>query len=197
MIMLPAEPPWSYLRIAEGDPPSLVGTLGPPGTSSEQAARLLCQHLSPAEMAEVLLFDTYEAAIQALRAGDVSHVVVANAYSGIHSFYMDTEIILAGAYVMDTPDYGIARVRGRSTPECPTVATHPAPVSLIEQLLPRQYNAGEIVLTSSTSAAARATHDKDTDLALTTVPAAALHDLEFISRTRRIRMLWSVFMPAS
>jgi prephenate dehydratase len=67
-------------------------------------------------------------------------------------------------------------------------------VALVAELLPAAYAADNLVLTASTSAAALAARDLDTDVALTTEPAAALHQLEFISRTRTIRMLWSVFV---
>lgn len=172
-----------------------IGTLGPAGTSSEQAAAhlrtLLHPHDDPAP--RIHLYPTYEQAGSALREGHIGRLVVANAYAGINAFYMDPTLSLAGAFVLDTPRYGIARAARHRLPRRPSVATHPAPVPLIGELMPAPYETHRVVFTSSTSAAARSAHERRTDAALTTEPAAALHGLEFISDTRPIRMLWSVF----
>ncbi|MEU4769923.1 hypothetical protein AB0H12_42565 [Actinosynnema sp. NPDC023794] len=176
--------------------PVTIGTLGPAGTSSEQAAGLASRRLAAADdHPRLRLFDTYEEAAGALRSGEVSHFVVANAYKSVNEFYMDTRIALAEVFVMDTPEYGLAVPDdGREVPARPVIASHPSPVPLIMQLLPDRYTAGEIKVMSSTSLAARAAVDGATDLALTTETAARLHGLRFISRTRPIRMLWSVFV---
>lgn len=171
-----------------------VGTLGPAGTSSEQAARHAWQMLAGTGTPNIRLFDTYEDAGDALRAGEVSHVVVASAYANVSDFYMDTRLALAGAFIQDTPLYGIAKRRDGSVPDNPTIATHPAPLPLVVQLLPDRFIGHETVPVASTSAAAIAVRDGAVDLALTTQPAAAAHGLRFISRTRTIRMLWSVFV---
>jgi len=177
-----------------------VGSLGPPGTSSEVAATLLARRLAEPgrEAGRVRLFDTYEAAGAALHDGELTHVVVANAYRGVHHFYMDPGLELTDVFVMDTPLYGIARRRcPEPVPAAPTIASHPSPVPLINQLLPDAHASYELIHSDSTSAAARAAADGAADLALTTAPAARLHGLEFISRTRPIRMVWSVFSAAA
>jgi prephenate dehydratase len=188
---------WIDVETAGGEPLRAIGTLGPAGTSSEQAAGLWWRHLSSgrADPPAVRLFDTYEAGGAALRAGEVSHCVVANAYKAINEFYMDTRLAVSGVFVMDTPLYGLAKRRGSPLPvRRPSIATHPSPVPLIRQLLPAGYTAGEITTVNSTSAAARAVRDGAFELALTTKNAADTYDLEFISPTRPIRMVWSVFV---
>jgi prephenate dehydratase len=191
---------WLGLEASTVRPDSpVIATLGPAGTSSEQAAvhlrALLDPDGDPTEApADIQLYDSYEEAGKALATGEAGRLVVANAYAGINTFYMDPALDLAGAFVFDTPHYGIAQARGHQVPARPRIATHPAPAALVMELLPTPYTAKELVLTMSTSAAARAARDLETDLALTTEPAAALHELEFISRTRPIRMLWSVFV---
>jgi hypothetical protein len=107
---------------------------------------------------------------------------------------MDPNLIFVGAYCFDTPQYGIAS-RSESLPVGElSVATHPAPKPLIDQLLTgTSAYAGRVVEMDSTSAAARAAADGDVDVALTTAPAAEIYGLRFVSRTRPIRMLWSVF----
>jgi|GEM_PF-5268656 len=76
----------------------------------------------------------------------------------------------------------------------PTIASHPSPKPLVAQLLPSGYRVGEIVSMDSTRSAAKAVAEGAFELALTTEPAAALYGLEFISRKRPIRMVWSDFM---
>ncbi len=78
-------------------------------------------------------------------------------------------------------------------PSSARLSTHPAPVALVNELLPDRYTVCELRFANSTSAAAAHARDRETDLALTNKPAAEAYALEFISRTRPIRMLWSVF----
>lgn len=179
-----------------------MGTLGPSGTSSELAATTLASKLGEARPSrhaeggppEVHLFDTYEKAGIALRTRRVTHLVVANAYKAVHEFYMDPDLQLAMVFVLDTPMYGVAKPRGAGAlPPAPTIASHPSPVPIIGQLLAGS-DAHVVVPSDSTSAAARAAADGQVDLALTTAPAAKMYGLEFITHTRTIRMVWSVFV---
>jgi prephenate dehydratase len=174
----------------------IVGTLGPTGTSSEVAARAVCDKIgqSVEHAGRINLYDTYEEAAESLRRRQVSHIVVANAYAAINEFYMDTRMSLATAFVMDTPRYGVARRRGEEVPYRPKIATHPAPRPLLSQLLPRYFTGSEVLHVTSTSAAAKAVYEETVDLALTTATAAEFYGLEFISPTRTIRMVWSVFV---
>jgi prephenate dehydratase len=187
---------WIDTVLSAGPAVETIGTLGPAGTSSEQAALYLWADHGRGGTPDILLYDTYEEAGEALRKGAVSHVVLANAYAGVHSFYMDPALQFAGAYLFDTPLYGIAVAPGHQIPEGVRIATHPAPAALVEELLPEQYSVAEICYATSTSAAAGQARRGEADLALTTLPAAKANDLEFISRTRPIRMLWSVFTVA-
>ncbi|MDT0549339.1 type 2 periplasmic-binding domain-containing protein [Streptomyces lonegramiae] len=183
---------WIDIRPAPAGPPA-IGTLGPEGTSSEQAARLLGTRL-PGEP-PIVLRATYEQALEDLTAGTVSHVVVANAYRDIHPFYMADDIALASIFVMDTPLYGIAqRADGGPLSDHPSVVTHPSPRPLLDQLLPPTHQLSDVSTADSTSQAAQAVAEGRYDLALTTEPAATRHGLRFISRLRPIRMVWSVFV---
>jgi prephenate dehydratase len=178
--------------------PLRIFSLGPAGTSSEQACRALQGHLLRRghESVRIGLCDRYEKAADRLLSGDCELVVVANAYSGIENLYMDPELRLAAVFVKDTPHYGIAAVPGAGISQKAAVATHPAPRALVDELLPERFDLTEMVFASSTSAAARAVAEGDVPLALTTAPAVRLHGLEFLSRTRPIRMVWSVFARA-
>ncbi|MEX2968845.1 hypothetical protein [Streptomyces sp. C184] len=186
-----------------------IATLGPPGTSSEQASRYLAGHLLSYghESARVRLCGRYEEAGDLLSSGKAELAVVANAYSHIDRFYMNPQFRLAAVFVKDTPFYGIARaerphdaapepVDSTSGKARVRIATHPAPRFLVEELLPDSYEVSELVLVDSTSAAAAAVASGEVPLALTTAPAARLHGLDFVSPTRPIRMVWSAFTRA-
>lgn len=172
-----------------------VATLGPSGTSSQLAAERLVKRLTaeglPRSAAE--LFPSYEDAAAAVISGAADLMVVANAYAGISDFYMNTGLHLAGAFHNQTPLYGIAVLPGAELPSIIRIASHPAPVPLIVQLLPDHLVVEETVLTKSTSAAALAVRSGTVHAALTTQPSAELYGLTFISRVRPIEMLWSVF----
>jgi prephenate dehydratase len=184
---------WVALDIPGRAAISALGTLGPAGTSSEKAAEKLRSHL--AHPAKINLYDTYESAHIALRKGEVTHVVVANAFINIHEFYMDSAIELSDVFVMDTPLYGIVkRPDGGALPDAPSLVSHPSPIPLVSELLPCGVAISEIATADSTSSAARAVAEGKFDLAMTTESAARLYGLEFISRQRPIRMVWSVFV---
>lgn len=171
-----------------------IHTLGPSGTSSEYASqffhRWMGDHYSDSSHT-IHLDDSYELARKNIDEEN-GLLIVANAYPKINDFYMDTRLKLLATFLYDTPLYGL--VANRVLPDRPlTVASHPAPVPLIAELLPAGLRIAKIVEMSSTSAAAQAVACGEVDIALTTEIAARLHNLNFISRTRPIHMLWSVF----
>lgn len=175
-----------------------IASLGPEGTSSEQACRTLQGHLLRRghESVRIDLCDQYEEAGEKLLAGDCELIVAANAYSAVNRFYMDPALRLAAVFVKDTPHYGIAGLPGSSIGDKTAVVTHPAPRALVDELLPERFDLTEVMFASSTSAAAEAVVKGKAPLALTTTLAARLHGLEFLSRTRPIRMVWSAFTRA-
>jgi prephenate dehydratase len=170
-----------------------IATLGPEGTSSEAAAKHLWNVRGPGGEPVVQLYDTYEEAGDALQSGRASHLVVANAYSAINIFYMAPSMSLVIAFLFETPPYGLATRNPAKVPREVRVASHPAPIPLIGELLPASYALAGILCADSTSAAALKAQRSEIDLALTTQSAAAVHKLQFISKTRTISMLWSVF----
>lgn len=182
--------------------PALIATLGPSGTSSEAAARYLADYLSIAwpdvgtlnGYFPIELHDCYETAADSVRNGHAHLLLIANAYHDASVFYMDPSLQILGAFVFDTPRYGLASTSATPHSGAVRVASHPAPIPLIDQLVGQSdYKVEEIVRCDSTSAAAATVASGQVDLALTTQPACTLHGLHFISKTRHIRMLWSVF----
>jgi len=180
----------------------VIATLGPAGTSSEAAACYLADYLSAAwadrlgdpHWYPVKLFGRYELAADSVLDGSSSLLLVANAYHSVSTFYMDPALSVQGVYCFDTPQYGIATRSGRLPGGPIAIASHPAPIPIIGQLLdPTHTRAATVVRCDSTSAAAAEAANGGTDAALTTAPAAAEYGLTFVTRTRNIRMVWSVF----
>lgn len=173
-----------------------VFTLGPQGTSSEAAASHLIGYMrqySLCDEGSVWLSESYEGALDRLLVSSDGLLLVANAYAHVNDFYMDSRLNLAAAFVFDTPLYGIACKKEAALPSDLVIATHPAPTPLIYQLLPEDFGIKEIVNRLSTSASALAVVNDEVHAALTTAKAADAYGLNFISATRPIRMLWSVF----
>lgn len=171
-----------------------IHTLGPAGTSSEYASQFFHRWMNEnyvKSSQEIYLNDSYELARKNIK-DKKGLLIVANAYTKINDFYMDTRLKLLATFLYDTPLYGL--VANKKLPDRSLyIASHPAPVPLIGELLPDGLCIEQIVEMSSTSAAAQAVVSGEVDIALTTEIAARIHKLNFISRTRPIHMLWSVF----
>ncbi|MDR6226018.1 prephenate dehydratase domain-containing protein [Desmospora profundinema] len=173
-----------------------MSTLGPEGTSSEAAAQYLIAHL-PDKQVECTLYPTYEEAFEDLVNNRSNLFIVANAYQGIDQFYMSLKVRFLLPFVFETPLYGVAaKLRSPWLNKSPlTISTHHAPSSLIPWFLPHLKKEYELIPAHSTSEAARKVQRGEADLCITTANACRKYGLEFISRTRRIVMLWSVFIP--
>lgn len=185
------------LNINDSSSEFSIYTLGPAGTSSEFAANHLSIWLKKkgyCKEVKIFLKKTYESARQEITEKN-SILLVANAYSDINLFYMDYSLALGAVFVLETPSYGIVTKTG-ALPENKNkllIASHPAPMPIINQLLPNQNNK-QIVEKDSTSSAALAVLNNEVDAALTTQIAAKKYNLFFVTKTRAINMLWSAFV---
>lgn len=175
-----------------------IATLGPRGTSSEVAAlHVLDLHKQEVgEEGEVALYPSFEEASEAVLRGLGTALVVASAYSEVNALYMNPALFLAGAFILPTPDYGVVASPNAPLPLRVKVATHPAPAALVDELVPPSFLVDETLLAPSTSEAARMVARGEVDMALTNATSAQEHGLNFVSRTRPIRTLWSVFVLA-
>jgi prephenate dehydratase len=170
-----------------------IATLGPTGTSSEASAEYLLSSLK-AEHGKYSLFPSYEEAYESLVSGVSNVLLVANAYKGIDKFYMSNDIQFLFPFVFETPLYGVAKRREELDTGRPLIiATHHAPSSLLPWFLADFDMKYEMLLVNSTSEAALKLQKGDVDLCLTTANAVEKYNIEFISPTRPILMLWSVF----
>jgi bacilysin biosynthesis protein BacA len=169
-------------------------TLGPEGTSSEMSARYFLKQLEGIEQT-LTLAPTYEQAADLVVGAEADLLLVANAYKNIDRLYMTPELYFICAYFFQTPDYGIGALHGTVIDPTRryTISSHHAPLSLIPWFLEATPIDYEIVDASSTAAAANAVRKGDVELCVTNAVALKHHGLEFVTRTRPIRMLWSVF----
>ena len=173
--------------------PLKIATLGPAGTSSEASAQYLLSMLG--EEGTYSLFSSYEKSYENLIPGTSNMLLVANAYQGIDKFYMSGEMEFLFPFIYETPLYGIAkRKREELVLDRPLIiATHHAPSSLIPWFLSGHDLEYETIFVRSTSEAANKLKNGEVDLCITTEIAAQKNNVEFISPTRTIVMLWSVF----
>lgn len=169
-----------------------ASTLGPPGSSSEQAVRYLGRHMASIRLT-YRLEDSFEAVLALLQQQDIDLAVVPHAYAGIHRFYMMPELKLLRLFVMPTPVYGLA-VHPQPTPGKgkPVLVTHPAPLPILRHLVddPSQF---DVQIVGSTSVAARLVRDGKADWAITNEVALTTYGLEFTKVYGPIVMSWSVF----
>ncbi len=176
-------------------PSQYLATLGPQGTSSELAAEFLLSNL-PREFAArmgVKLFDSFEAAAASVQEESCSLLLVANAYERINHFYMDSRLRVLDTFIHVTPNYGIAARQPVDTARAYRLATFPSVVPLIAELLPPGLQIHETVMAKSTSDAARRVVAGEVELAVTNESSIQQNGLHFISRTRPIRMVWTLF----
>ena len=176
-----------------------IATLGPRGTSSGFAAASLLKHIEKMggniRNSRINFFHSYEQATQEALTQERTILLVANAYAAVNEMYMNPTLMLAGAFILPTPPYGIVGRAGTSMRSRVRIASHPAPIPLIHELLPPSVDIQEIIEAASTSEAARLVAQKQVDCALTNEIAANQFQLRFISSKRAIRMLWSIFVP--
>lgn len=172
-----------------------IATLGPEGTSSEAAVKYFVSSFEDKKDSMYSLYATYEQAFEALLQGKSNLLVVANAYERIDKFYMAPDAQFVLSFIFTTPPYGVAKLPIHELPRKwkVRIATHHAPSSLIPWFLAGQGLEYDIALVTSTSEAALCVQRGDADLCVTNALSAERCGLIFISPTRSISMLWSVF----
>jgi len=172
------------------------GTLGPHGTSSEQATLYCVQSLMKVKVDNLSLYDTFDDVLTSLVNDKINIAVVPHAYEGINKFYINPQLELQQMFIHDTPRYGIYKSPGvmLQNKHC-MIVSHPAPVVLMEYLIAKQVEITQytVDLVNSTSVAASMVHDRKVEAAITNENAAKLYNLELLAMYGPIRMGWSVF----
>lgn len=147
---------------------TVLHTLGPSGTNLEMAAHhwFTARGRTPC----VRLHATLESAVPGL-SGDGHEALLACAvYPDLHSLVFRNlgRLAMVDAFILPTYDMVFA-TRGQDAAGVTTVASHPAPQSLVQQVNP----AATVSIVSSNSQAARDCASGVTDACITTSRAAA------------------------
>lgn len=153
-----------------------IAYLGPPGTFTEQATRALTADFG----AELVPSETVPLALDAVRDGDVmaAGVPVENSVEGSVSATLDaltsgTPLIAVGETVLPIRFHVLVR-RGTVSEKVATVSSHPIALAQVRGWLGEHLPEAEVLVTSSTAAAAAAVDAGDADAAVT-APVATEH----------------------
>lgn len=175
----------------------IIGTLGPSGTSSEEALNYVVSQLQNEQITvSVQLFDNFSALAEKLLNKQIDLALVPHAYDKINEFYMEPKFDLGLIFTYPTPIYGLAKRKDTELDfNGSKIVSHPAPLPLLSKLLPISLDRAEIEveLVNSTSAAAILVKEGLADFAITNEKALNFYDLEFVSTYGRIPMSWSIF----
>lgn len=173
-----------------------ISTLGPEGTSSEYASNFFLDLLQIDYKSKAYLKPSFEEAVLDVLNLNADIMVVANAYQNIDAIYMEPKMKVMSSFMCNTPPYGIACKNHNvliGQEKKINILTHPAPVSMIPWFLNDTSIEYNIHASSSTSKAAESVMHEQFKYCVTNEIAVKKYNLAFISRTRPIKMLWSVF----
>ncbi|MGW4107317.1 hypothetical protein ACWEGV_30565, partial [Streptomyces sp. NPDC004976] len=93
-------------------PGSVLGTLGPAGTSSDLTAR----YLAAEHGLSVELFRTFDEVLDQLLLEKLDFALVPSAYAGLTRFHWHRDLRLRAFFPRATPEYGIATGAGGGIP---------------------------------------------------------------------------------
>lgn len=146
-----------------------IAYLGPPGTFTELAMRALTADFD----ADLVPYDTVALALTAVRAGDVmaAGVPVENSVEGSVPATLDAlatdEPLIAVAETLLPVRFDVLVRRGTAAAKVRTVASHPTALAQVRRWLAENLPDAELLIMSSTSAAAAAVNSGEADAAVT------------------------------
>ncbi|MFD9128878.1 hypothetical protein [Kitasatospora sp. NPDC059571] len=184
---------WSDLTERwEARPGTVLGTLGPDGTSSHLAAAFLAERYP----ITVRLYPAFDEVLEAVLAGEVDAVLVPSAYSGLTSFHWHRELELLGFFPRATPDYGIAsRPDGFGDKPELRVSAMWEVRRIYHEVVPDDLRERPItwVDAESTQQAAEILAAGGSDLAVTNGPGVRAHRLRWVAARPGAEIVWTVF----
>lgn len=163
-------------------------TLGPAGTNCEAAAHYWIKQRGLRDTAVVLHPTLERAVVDVLDAPESSALLACVVYPHLHEIVFKNlrDLTMRDCFVFPTHNMVYA---GRSGGTWRTVASHPAPVNLLDGL------DVEIKLVNSNSEAAATCADGTTDACITTLVAAQRHRLDVRTDFGPVPMGFSVHAP--
>ncbi|MER5865530.1 hypothetical protein [Kitasatospora sp. NPDC002040] len=173
-------------------PGTVLGTLGPSGTSSHLAADFLAERYP----ISLRLYPTFDEVLAALLAGEVDVVLVPSAYSGLTSFHWHRELELLGFFPRATPAYGIAsRAEGPGDKPELRVSAMWEVRRIYHEVVPAELRDRPFtwVDAESTQQAAEILAAGGSDLAVTNDPGVRAYRLSWVANRPGAEIVWTVF----
>lgn len=180
-----------------------IGTLGPKGTSSEQALKYLLTVVKKYNHQikfDKMLINNFTDVYKKLEKGLIDYALVPTAYERITDFFWNNHFINNLNFIFPTPEYGMVcknnykPVNNRKV----KIACCPAVENIIGYLSDGKLGEEQIerVRTNSTTEAVLCLINNDADLAVTNKTSFELYsdkDIKFISKTYHSNMVWALF----
>lgn len=185
---------WGAIR--EG----VVGTLGPAGTSSHDAALYLRSQLQADGVAayiQVRLYDRFDDLLLEAVARGVDYALVPSAYREATAFHWHPDLRLAFHFVHRTPCYGLARRRAVPDDDELTIASMHEVRSVLPSVAPRALLLRPMRWANavSTHHAAELAAEGRAHLALTNDTSRQKFGLEWVGVRSGAEVVWLVFEP--
>lgn len=181
-------------------PGSVLGTLGPAGTSSDLTARFLAAEHG----LSVELFRTFDEVLDQLLSEKLDFALVPSAYAGLTRFHWHRDLRLRAFFPRATPEYGIATGGGHEVPPGDGIPPGDGPVSvaamwevrrIYAEVAPPALRDREVrwVDASSTQHAAEIVAGGGARLAVTNAPGVRAHGLRWVATRPGAEILWTLF----
>lgn len=178
-----------------------IGTLGPEGTTSYEAAKYVKDFLEKQygdPNIVIQLYVSFDLAFNALLDGKIDMILLPNAYHKMTEFYWNSHLELLLTFTTKTPEYGIAYVPGIHTPakDYYTIATCKAVEHILFELwktTPYSNSDFHVIDAYSTTASLNLLLSGEVDFALTNRTSLDRSHAQFISDTKQAEVLWSIF----
>ncbi|MGW9400955.1 hypothetical protein [Streptomyces sp. NPDC055642] len=175
-------------------PGSVLGTLGPAGTSSDLTAR----YLAAEHGLSVELFRTFDEVLDQLLSEKLDFALVPSAYAGLTRFHWHRDLRLRAFFPRATPEYGIATGAGGGIPPGGgplSVAAMWEVRRIYAEVAPPALRGREVhwVDASSTQHAAEIVAAGGARLAVTNAPGVRAHGLRWVATRPGAEILWTLF----
>ncbi|PQQ65650.1 hypothetical protein [Acetivibrio saccincola] len=180
-----------------------IGSLGPHGTSSEQAVKYMIGYLNKINSKcsyKICLMDDFRYVFDALNNKEIEYALIHSAYERITDYFWNHRFSNVLNFIYHTPDYGMIGKVGEnySFKKKVRVAACPAVQGIL------QYLAGdvlldteiEIVTTRSTTEAVLFVLEGKADVGITNETSYELYrdkGIQFISKKYNAHIVWCLF----
>lgn len=181
----------------------IIGTIGPHGTSSEQAAKYLIQKLhkeNPTCKFEIILKDDFQYVLKDLENFDIDYSLIPTAYERITDFFWHYHFANILNFIYETPNYGLVTKKNFDYIKVKKLrmATCHAVRNVFEFLATDVLKQKEIefVISRSTTDAILKILSNDADIGITNETSYEIYKnrgIMFISKKYNATIVWSLF----